>query len=79
MHRLPDREIAALKEQAHIEVDRDIYYVDATSKEIIINGDWSIKRGKKGIKQDVIAAIEAYCTRENINWEYECAYSAWAD
>ena len=79
MIKLTENQITRLKEQANIETDRDIYYIYVTDREIIINGDWSIKRDGTPILKNTITAIEKYCTHENINWEYDCAYSALTD
>jgi len=46
-------------------------------EEITINGSWSIQRGNKPIK--IVSAIEIYCTRNNIEWEYNSEYSAWCN
>jgi len=73
-------QIAKLKAKANIEIDRDIYSINTTSKEININGDWSIKRNNKlSCMRNVINAITEYCTKSNIEWEYNSTYSAWCD
>ena len=76
---LNDRQIKEAKAKAKIEVDREIYTISINEKEITINGDWSIERKNKGITEDVISAIEEYCTQSNIAWEQQSTYSAWCD
>jgi hypothetical protein len=76
---LNNRQIKAAVSQAETEIDREIYSIAITDKEIIINGDWSIKRDKNSMMQNIIAAIEEYCTRANIEWEYNSSYSAYCD
>lgn len=77
--RLTDEQLTALKAKANIETDRDIYYISFDGQEITINGSWSIQRGSEPINKEIISAIETYCTRKNIEWEYNSEYSAWCD
>lgn len=76
---LTENQIISLKARANIEVDREIYYIRFDGQEISINGSWSIQRGDKAIDQEIISAIEEYCTNKNIEWEYNSTYSAWCD
>ena len=76
---LTERQITSLKNKANIEVDREIYSIRFDSEEITINGSWSIHRENKPINKNIITAIEKYCTRNNIEWEYNSEYSAWCD
>lgn len=76
---LTDKQLKSLQAKAKTETDRDIYYISFNGQEIRINGDWSIQRGNKTINQEIIAAIEEYCTKRNIEWEYNSTYSAWCD
>lgn len=76
---LTQNQISALKNKAITETDRDIYTIRFDSEEITINGSWSIQRSNKPINEDIITAIEAYCTNDNIQWEYNSEYSAWCD
>lgn len=76
---LREKQITALKSKAKIETDREIYSIIIDEKEITINRDWSIQRENKPMKENIIKAIEEYCTKENIHWEYNTIYSAWAD
>lgn len=77
--RLTEQQLLALKSKANIENDREIYYIRFDGQEIIINGSWSIKRGNKPIDQEIISAIEVYCTKKNIEWEYASEYATWCD
>jgi hypothetical protein len=76
---LTEKQITGLKNKANIEVDREIYSIRFDGEEITINGSWSIQRGNKPINQEIVSAIEIYCTRNNIEWEYNSEYSAWCD
>lgn len=76
---LTDKQINVLKDKAKTETDREIYSIRFDGKEITINGDWSIERGVKPINEEIIKAIEEYCTKNNIEWEYQSTYSAWCD
>ena len=76
---LTEKQTTSLKNKANIEVDREIYSIRFDNEEITINGSWSIQRENKPINQEIVSAIEEYCTRNNIEWEYNCAYSAWCD
>jgi hypothetical protein len=76
---LTQTQINALKVKANIESDRDIYSIRFDGQEITINGDWSIQRDGTPIDKNIITAIEAYCTVNNIEWEYNATYSAWCD
>jgi len=76
---LTEKQITSLKNKANIEVDREIYSISFDSEEIIINGSWSIQRENKPTNKEIISAIETYCTRKNIEWEYNSEYSAWCD
>ena len=76
---LTEKQITSLKNKANIEVDREIYSIRFDNEEITINGSWSIQRENKPINKEIISAIEAYCTRKNIDWEYNSEYSAWCD
>lgn len=76
---LTKKQIAGLKNKANIEVDREIYSISFDGEEITINGNWSIQRGNKPINQEIVSAIEIYCTRNNIEWEYNSEYSAWCN
>lgn len=77
---LSDEQIKRVVSQAVTEVEREIYSISFDYEEIIINGSWSTKwdfekEGSKGF----ITAIENYCTRSNIEWEYNSEYSVWCD
>lgn len=76
---LTDEQISALKTKANIERDRQIYSIRFDSQEITINSDWTMQRNDKPINLNIVSAIEVYCTKENINWEYNATYSAWCD
>lgn len=76
---LTEKQIVELKAKANIETDRDIYSIRFDSEEININGSWNTERGNKTINEEVISAIEMFCTRNNIEWEYNSTYSAWCD
>jgi len=77
--KLTDNQIKNLKSKAIIETDREIYSIKFDGQEITINYDWSIKRNKKPIHENIIEAIETYCTKSNIEWEYNSTYSAWCN
>lgn len=76
---LTGKQIVALKSKANTEMEREIYNIRFDGEEITINGSWSIKRENKPIVQNIISAIETYCTKSNIEWEYASEYSAWCD
>lgn len=77
---LTDEQIKTLISQTVTETEREIYSLVFNDKRIKINGDWSIERDKtKTTSNDIIAAIKEYCTRSNIEWEYNSEYSAWCD
>lgn len=76
---LTKKQIAGLKAKANTETDRDIYSIRFDSQEIMINGDWSIERDGTNIDKNIITAIEIYCAKNNIEWEYNSEYSAWCD
>ena len=76
---LTSAQIKRYKAKANIETDRDIYTISINDQQITINGDWSIERQEGTIENGVVKAIESYCTKENIEWEYESTYSAWCD
>jgi len=76
---LTENQINTLKDNANIETDREIYSIRFDSQEITINGSWSIERGNNPINEEIISAIETFCTRNNIDWEYSSTYSAWCD
>ena len=77
---LTQEQITAVKARAKTETDRKIYTIHFDGKEITINGDWSIERNKqKPINDNIVEAIESYCTKSNIDWEYNTTYSAWCD
>ena len=77
--KLTDNQIKNLKSKAIIETDREIYSIKFDGQEITINYDWSIERNKKPIHDNIIEAIENYCTKSNIEWEYNSTYSAWCN
>lgn len=72
-------QIERYKAKASIETDRDIYTISIDNQQVTINGDWSIERLERTIEKCVVKAIESYCTKENIEWEYDSTYSAWCD
>ena len=76
---LTEKQIEALKIKANTETDREIYSIRFDGQEITINGSWSIERGDKPIDEEIILAIEEYCTKRNIEWEHNSTYSAWCD
>jgi hypothetical protein len=76
---LTQKQIEALYKKAKTETDRNIYTIRFDGQEIIINGDWSIERNGKPINESIVSAIEAYCTKDNIMWEYNSTYSVWCD
>jgi hypothetical protein len=71
--------IDQFKAISEMEANRDIYSIQHDQKEITINGSWSIKRDKTDITEQIVKAIEEYCSRDNIEWEYRSEYSAWCD
>lgn len=78
--RLTDEQIKSLINKAVTETYREIYSICFDGEEITINGSWSIERDKTTpINKDIVTAIENYCTRNNIEWEYASEYSAWCD
>jgi hypothetical protein len=77
--KLTDNQIKNLKSKAIIETDREIYSIKFDSQDITINYDWSIERNEKPIDENIIEAIETYCTKSNIEWEYNSTYSAWCN
>ena len=80
MIRLTDEQLKTLVNKANREIDRGIYHISFDGNEININGHWSIKRNKETSKNDdIIRAIEEYCTQSNIDWEYRSEYSSWCD
>lgn len=76
---LTGKQIVALKSKANTETDREIYNIRFDGEEITINGSWSIKRRNKPINEEIITAIEKYCSQKNIDWEWQAEYSAWCD
>jgi hypothetical protein len=73
-------QIAELKAAAKIETDRDIYCLSFDLNEITINGNWSIKIGdRNNFHNELISAIENYCSKENIEWETRLEYAAWCN
>jgi hypothetical protein len=79
MINLTSKQISDYKSKSSLETDREIYKIVVGFREIRINGDWSIERRSNRIDKAVVSAIEAYCTRDNIEWEYNSTYSAWCD
>jgi hypothetical protein len=77
--KLTDNQIKNLKSKAIIETDREIYSIKFDGQEITINYDWSIERNEKPIHENIIEAIETYCTKSNIDWEFNSTYSAWCN
>jgi hypothetical protein len=77
--RLTAEQISALKSKAITETNREIYSITFDEQEITINDSWSIQRDNTPINENIITAIEKYCTRDNIEWEYASTYSAWCD
>ena len=77
--KLTDNQIKNLKSKAIIETDREIYSIKFDGQEITINYDWSIERNEKSIDENIVEAIETYCTNSNIEWEYNSTYSAWCN
>lgn len=77
--KLTDKQIESIRAKTTTETDRDIYTIHFDSQDIIINGDWSIERNKMPINENIKEAIEAYCTKSNIEWEYNSTYSMWCD
>lgn len=76
---LTSAQIERYKAKANTETDRDIYTISIDDQQITINGDWSIDRGGETIETAIVETVESYCTKENIEWEYEATYSAWCD
>ena len=73
-------QIQFYKEKAKVEIDRDIYSISIGYYDVIINGHWSIERNEKNnILKEIVTAIETYCSRDNIEWEYQSEYTAWCD
>lgn len=70
---LTEKQITSLKNKANIEVDREIYSIRFDSEEITINGSWSIQRENKPINQEIVSAIETYCTRNNKRYKFKMA------
>lgn len=77
--RLTDEQIKGLMSKANMETNREIYSIKFDGQEIIINYDWSIQRDETSIDENIIKAIEVYCSKLNIEWEYNSTYSAWCD
>jgi len=77
--KLTDNQIKNLKSKAIIETDREIYSIKFDSQDITINYDWSIERNEKPIHENIIEAIETYCTKSNVDWEFNAMYSAWCN
>ena len=78
--KLSDKLIQSYKDKANIEINRDIYDICVGYDEICINYDRTIQRDtQKPLSEDVVDAITKYCTRENFEWEWNLAYSAWCD
>ena len=76
---LTEKQMLSLRSKANVETDREIYGIRFDGEEITINGSWSIERGNKPINEEIISAIETFCTKSNIEWEYRSEYSAWCD
>jgi len=76
---LTSTQIADLKKEANLSIDRDIYSINATPHEITINGDWTIQSTSRNRRKSLVAAIEEYCTLGNIEWEWRASWSAWCD
>ena len=76
---LTEEQITSLKAKANIETDRKIYSIRFDGQEITINYNWSVERDDQPIDKNIVSAIETYCTRNNIEWEYNAEYSAWCD
>ena len=77
---LTKEQMASLISKANRETEREIYYINFDSQDITINGSWSISRDEKTpINLDIVRAIETYCTKQNIDWEYTSEYSSWCD
>lgn len=73
-------QIAKLKKEANMEVDREIYSISFTLDEITINQDWSTPiTNRNKFRANIISAIEYYCTQKNVEWEYNATYSAYCD
>ena len=76
---LTEEQITSLKAKANIETDRKIYSIRFDGQEITINYNWSVERDDQPIDKNIVSAIETYCTRNNIEREYNAEYSAWCD
>jgi hypothetical protein len=76
---LTEDQISALKAKSNIETDRNIYSIRFDNQEITVNGSWSIERDGTLINKNIISAIEIFCTKNNIEWEYNSEYAAWCD
>ena len=77
---ITDAQVKDLVENANTETDREIYAISFDLNEITINYNWSTPiASRKDFRGSLISAIEDYCTRENIEWEYQVEYSAWCD
>jgi hypothetical protein len=77
---LTPAQIAELKRKASLETDREIYSISFTITEITINNDWSTPViNRNDFHNELVSAIEHYCSRHNIEWEYNATYSAWCD
>lgn len=78
--KLSDKLIQSYKNKASIEINREIYNICVGCDEICINYDWTIPRDtQKPLNENVVDAITKYCTRGNLEWEWNLEYSAWCD
>lgn len=77
---LTSAQIADLKKEANLSIDREIYSISFTFHEITINGDWTIQIASRNhFRNSLVSAIEQYCTLSNVEWELQAFWSAWCD
>jgi len=76
---LKEKQINEFKQKAVMETEREIYSIMVDMQNITINGSWSTERDETILEKNIVTAIENYCTKSNIEWEYNSTYSAWCD